>query len=185
MVRNPKLVPSEVFASRLRAIRKERGLSQDDVARRMTEGGRPLSKVALLRIEKGTRGLSLDEALALARVLDVAPAHLLSPPDGSTVSLTDNVAVDGAGLRNWLLFGEPLLHETPTGRRAHMRMRFAAAVETYAQALVDAKNGGDTAGVENAKRMLASVLRNPDAEENERARKAFWDLVAAQADEQA
>jgi len=126
----------------------------------MTEAGRPLSKVALLRIETGKRGLSLDEALALARLLDVAPAHLLSPPDGSTVSLTNQRGVDGAGMRNWLLFGEPLLDATPTGKRALMRMRLSFALETYARALVDAKNGGDTAGVEDAKRMLVAMTKS-------------------------
>ena len=152
--------PSEVFASRLREIRAARGVSQSELARRMTEEGRPLNKEALLRIEKGTRGLSLDEALALARLLDVAPGHLLSPRDGSTVWLTDQRDVDGAGMRNWLLFGEPLLSDTPTGKRAEMRMRLAFAAETYAQAILDAKNGDDTAGKNDALRMLHALMNS-------------------------
>lgn len=105
-------------------------------------------------------GLSLDEALALARLLDVAPGHLLSPRDGSTVWLTDQRDVDGAGMRNWLLFGEPLLSDTPTGKRAEMRMRLAFAAETYAQAIVDAKNGDDTAGKNDALRMLHALMNS-------------------------
>jgi transcriptional regulator with XRE-family HTH domain len=72
--------PSEVFAVRLRETRKARNLSQTELARRMTNAGRPMSKEALLRIENGTRGLSLDEAIALIAVLFAVPPHLLTPP---------------------------------------------------------------------------------------------------------
>ena len=68
--------------------------------------------------------------------------------------------VDGAGMRNWLLFGEPLLSDTPTGKRAEMRMRLAFAAETYAQAIVDAKNGDDTAGKNDALRMLHALMNS-------------------------
>jgi hypothetical protein len=91
------------------------------------------------------RGVSLDEALALAWVLGVAPAHLLSPQEDELVALTDQTAVDGAGIRNWLLFGDPLL-ASPEGQRVAERMRLVFAIEGYAQAIIDAKRGGDEAG---------------------------------------
>ena len=85
------LRPSEIFARRLREVRTARGESQETLAQTMTERGAcPLSKAALLRIEKGKgfdeggRGLSLDEAIALAAVLNAAPAHLLTPPEGES-----------------------------------------------------------------------------------------------------
>src|SRR5688500_4231713 len=97
--------PSEIFAARLRETRKARDLTQTELAQLMTDAGLPLSKPALLRIENGERGLSLDEAIALSAVLYAVPAHLLTPPDDGIVALTDKLGVDGEGLRAWLLHG--------------------------------------------------------------------------------
>jgi transcriptional regulator with XRE-family HTH domain len=139
--------PSEVFSTRLRETRRARGMSQRALADAVTAAGRRMNKVAVSRLEKGPseRGVSLDEALALAYVLGGAPAHLLSPPEGELVALTDQAAVDGAGLRNFVMFGDPLL-ASPEGQRAADRMRLVFAIEGYAQAIIDAKRGGDEAG---------------------------------------
>ena len=149
--------PSEVFVSRLREIRDERGISQAELARQMTAEGRPLSKVALLRIENGKRGLSLDEALALAKLLNVAPAHLLSPPDGSHVWPTDGIGLNGGEMANFLLFGDPLLI-TPPGQRTALRIDFVHTVEALVRAIGDARNGRDTAGLERATHELERVI---------------------------
>ena len=114
--------PSEVFGARLREIRTSRGLTQEALAEIVTAQGRPMNKAAVLRIERGERGLALDEALALAWALQVAPAHLLSPRDDSMVWITNNIGVDGAGMRNWLLFGDITLlfsGRRQTGAHAH------------------------------------------------------------------
>ena len=134
--------PSQVFARRLKERRADHNVSQNELARRMTEEGRPMSKAALLRIENGQRGLMLDEALALAELLNVATGHLLSPREGELVWLTDKRGVDAAGMRNWLLFADPLLW-SPTGHRVRLRLQLVQAIEVYAQAIIDAKNGGD------------------------------------------
>jgi transcriptional regulator with XRE-family HTH domain len=150
--------PSQVFAQRLRERREGRGFTQTQLAQLVTEAGQPMSKVALLRIERGERGLLLDEALALAQVLHVAPAHLLSPEDDEMVALTPSFSVDGAGLRNWLLFGAPMLAMTQEGQRASARIKLAFNVENYAQAIVDAKQGSDKAGLDSATRALEAVI---------------------------
>ena len=145
-----KMRPSAVFAARLREIRKARGLSQELLAHSMTEGGRPLNKAALLRIESGERGLALDEALALAALLHAAPAHLLSPPEEEAlVWLTDQRGVDGDGMRDFLRFGEPLAL-SPEGQRARLSSSLEQAVIVYARALVDAVQGNDRAGQKEA-----------------------------------
>jgi transcriptional regulator with XRE-family HTH domain len=150
--------PSHVFAKRLRETREARGFTQTELAQLVSDAGQPISKAALLRIERGERGLALDEALALAQVLNVAPAHLLSPPDDEQVWLTPSYAMDGTGLRNWLLFGVPILAMTEPGQRASARMKLAFNVEAYAQAIVDAKRGRDEEGKKVAIAALETAI---------------------------
>jgi transcriptional regulator with XRE-family HTH domain len=154
--------PSHVFAVRLRETRLARGLTQAELADRVTTAGRPLSRVAILGIERGDRRVSLDEALALAQVLYVAPANLLSPPDGQFVRLTEKAAVDGSGMRNWLMFGDPTLH-SPEGQRVRARLDLVFTVEMYAQAIIDAKRGGDTAGRQAAAQALKAAIEGHQA----------------------
>jgi transcriptional regulator with XRE-family HTH domain len=138
--------PSEVFAKRLREMRKARGLSQAELAQLMTERGTPMNKAALLRIEKGERGLSLDEALAFAAVLNAAPAHLLSPRGEESVWLTDDMAVDGEGMRAWLLHGFEFIATASNYHRGEHAKALERVVVAHAQALVDAVRGDDKAG---------------------------------------
>jgi transcriptional regulator with XRE-family HTH domain len=142
--------PSQVFAARLRETRKARGLSQADLAQRMTEVGRPMNKLAVLRIESGERGLSLDEAFAFADVLNAVPAQMLSPVGDDLVKLTETHAVDGGGMRAWLRFGGSFIAQggdIPDERLEDLELQ---ALALHAQALIDANRGGDTAGVKEA-----------------------------------
>jgi transcriptional regulator with XRE-family HTH domain len=125
-------------------------MSQADLAARMTERGRPLSRPALQQLETSKRGVSLDEALALAACLWAAPANLLSPPGDTYVALTDDVGVDGQALRTWFSTGDPLgaWPETPTeDDRAALDEILGDALSRLALALVDANRSGDKAGV--------------------------------------
>ena len=154
----PEPRPSQVFAAKLRDIRKNRGdgFTQEELARKMTDAGHPMSTLTLARIEKGERVPTLDETLALAQLLYVAPAYLLSP-SGGNVWLTDKIGVDGAGMRNFLLLGDPLLL-TPPGRRTALRFELANAIEKIAQAIVDARRGNDEAGVLAGTKALKDVI---------------------------
>ena len=150
-----RMRPSEVFAVRLRETRKARNLTQAELAFKIESTGTPMSKAALLRIERGERGLSLDEALALAMALNAVPAYLLSPPAGAVIAVSDTFAMDGAGLREWLRYGlwnwEPAPDEGhEDGRRANFQRNLAA----LALALVDAIRGKDEAGLWDAERAL-------------------------------
>jgi len=149
---------SEIFARRLRETRLARGLSQAELAQALQETGSPMSKAAVLRIERGERGISLDEALAFARVLAASPAHLLSPSEGEHVWLIDTEGLTGGELRNWLLFGDPFL-VSEEGQRVRARYKTIFAIEALAQAIVDAKRGDDRAGVEAAFRQLVEVTQ--------------------------
>jgi transcriptional regulator with XRE-family HTH domain len=149
--------PSEVFARRLVETRKSRGISQTRLAHRLTEDGIPLSSRAVRAIERGERGLSLDEALAIAYELQAVPAFMLTPPentssdkDGVYVKLSDALLIGGADMREWLRSGLPWRssQEPPTSdaRREAARDRFQRNLTRLAMALVDAHRS-NTEGV--------------------------------------
>jgi transcriptional regulator with XRE-family HTH domain len=82
--------PSDEVAARVRQVRKRRGMTVADLAARCKEIGAPdLTANALYKLEgqresenRRARPVTVDELLALAFALNVAPVHLLVPPDG-------------------------------------------------------------------------------------------------------
>jgi transcriptional regulator with XRE-family HTH domain len=63
---------SVAFGRRLRALRVEHGLSQDDVARETN-----VHPTAIGRLERGSREPRLTTILRIARGLDVQPGELV------------------------------------------------------------------------------------------------------------
>jgi transcriptional regulator with XRE-family HTH domain len=88
------LRPTQVFANRLREVRDKAGLSQEDVRQRLEDMGYELSRSAIAQIELGRRRVTLDEALALAVALGVAPVHLMVPFEDEAV-ISEDAADDG------------------------------------------------------------------------------------------
>jgi hypothetical protein len=71
-----------------------------------------MGQAAITRIERGERKVSLDEAIAIAAVLDIAPVHLFMPIDGDgTVRLAPGLEVDQAKARRWSRGNIPLRPE--------------------------------------------------------------------------
>jgi transcriptional regulator with XRE-family HTH domain len=156
------LRPSEVFAQRLREIRDARRLTQAELAEKMTRAGRPMNKLAVLRVERGERKVSLDEALAFAYVLGAVPAHLLSPPDDEHVAVTDQFEMDGEGMRGWLRFGLDLIADAGDlgpERVEELRLR---GIAVLARAYLDAVAGNDKAGRRDALLGLNRLFTTPD-----------------------
>jgi transcriptional regulator with XRE-family HTH domain len=162
--------PSDVFRQRLRETRKAHGLTQGDVGARMREAGFPMDKAAVQRVEKGERGISLDEALAFASVLSAVPAQLLTPPGDEDVYLTKNVGVNGAGMRAWLRYGDAFIADGGDLPDELFRDRVMQAMAVYAQALVDAKRNDDKAGIQDAYRAIETVLDRERERQDEATR---------------
>lgn len=80
-------------AENLRRIRQLRGMSTTQMARRLTELGRPIAAASITQVEHGRRRVDVDDLVAFAFVLDVSPSALLLPP--TTVG---RVEVTGAGV---------------------------------------------------------------------------------------
>lgn len=73
--------PESVLSRRLKIVREEAGITQREVAAWMTAEGFPMVQSTITKIEKGQRPVSLNEAVALAGVLDVGLSWLLSAPE--------------------------------------------------------------------------------------------------------
>jgi transcriptional regulator with XRE-family HTH domain len=103
--------PSKLFAEQLAAVRGRKGWTQHQLAERLRTLGVPLDRGALSKIEAEIRGVSLDEAIALAAALEVSPLSLFAPRRrDEKVAVTPKVynAQIGAVVRDWVRGSTPL-----------------------------------------------------------------------------
>lgn len=74
--------PVDVLARRVRQVRTRREITAQQLADRLREVGVQWDRATVTKLETGRRqNVTLVEWLALARVLDVAPVHLLIEPE--------------------------------------------------------------------------------------------------------
>ncbi len=84
-------------------------MSQRALVARLAEIGQKMNQAAIARIERGERKISLDEAIAIAAALDVAPVHMFLPIEGDErVSLARALEVDQVKARRWARGNIPL-----------------------------------------------------------------------------
>lgn len=106
----------EVLMKNIQRIRTGQQLSYVELAERLAAVGRPVPVLGLRRIERGERRVDVDDLLALAHVLGVAPAHLLVPGDleaDAPYPVTPEVSATAAGVRDWISGLYPLV-QPPT-----------------------------------------------------------------------
>jgi hypothetical protein len=104
--------PSDILAERVRDVRTKRKLTVPGLAERCAEHGAPqLTTQAIYKIEgqrksstRPPRRVTVDELLALALALNVAPVHLLVPPDDSDAPypVTSKVTESRFSVRAWI-----------------------------------------------------------------------------------
>ena len=70
---------SERVAANLRRIRREREITTAALAKRLAALGHPIADTGITKIEKGMRGVDVDDLTALALALEVTPNRLLLP----------------------------------------------------------------------------------------------------------
>jgi transcriptional regulator with XRE-family HTH domain len=106
----PAARPVEHVARRVRELRRRRGLTAAQLAERLRQVGLDWDRSIVANLETGRRqAVSVEELLALALVLDVAPVHLLVPTDDEQLfQVTPTRAEPSGVVRDWLRGGPPL-----------------------------------------------------------------------------
>lgn len=97
--------PTAVIAKRLRELRERRGITAEQLSERMRDVGVPFDKSVVANLETGRRRfVTVQELLALAHILDVAPVHLLLPIDNEAAAYayTPNRTAEVWKVREWV-----------------------------------------------------------------------------------
>jgi transcriptional regulator with XRE-family HTH domain len=109
--------PSDVVAARVREVRGKRHLTVAELAERCAAIGAPdLTAQALYKLEQRRPGklrprpVTVDELLALGAALNVAPDHLLVPPDdySKPYRVTSGISERAIHVRHWIRGEIPL-----------------------------------------------------------------------------
>jgi transcriptional regulator with XRE-family HTH domain len=95
--------PAQVFGLRVREIRERRGLTQAELARRLS-----VDRTTLNKLENGVRGdVSISQLFGFAMVLGVSPVHLLTPhADGEAMQVLGE-EMTGTEARRWIRGEDP------------------------------------------------------------------------------
>lgn len=154
--------PGETFAARLAEVRKRRGWTQARLAERLSQLGYSLPAEQVSRIETGKRGVSLDDAFALAYALDCSLLHLLVDPDaasdGPRMLVVGNVQPElQQDVRAWVSGGGPLLGQDPV---EYARQRSRSEIEAEMEAVRALRLGQSTTP-------LVAMLRRAQEESGE------------------
>ncbi|WP_338146201.1 helix-turn-helix transcriptional regulator [Streptomyces boncukensis] len=80
LTKNPLGPSGEHVRRNVTRVREARGWDKKELARRVTELGRPMPELGIGRIEAGTRRVDVDDLVALAIALGVNVSALLLPP---------------------------------------------------------------------------------------------------------
>lgn len=95
--------PTAAIARQMRELRRAQGLSGQKLADAMTAEGVAWDRSIVANLETGRRRtVSVEEWLALARVLGVAPLHLLVPIEGGEYQVTPSLTADAEDVRTWV-----------------------------------------------------------------------------------
>ncbi len=104
-----RVSPSDNVRQRVRAVRSRQRWSLAQLAERMGELGYPMDVSTIGKIERGQRGVSIDDVFALALALEVAVIHLCVPlSDDDRLAVTETRAMHPQLARRWARGFDPL-----------------------------------------------------------------------------
>ncbi|MBA3361935.1 MAG: helix-turn-helix transcriptional regulator [Acidimicrobiia bacterium] len=99
--------PSQVFARRTKRYRDRRGWTQERLAEELSLLGWQVDRAQIAKIETGARGVSLDEAIAIAWALSLPPAFLWLPLGEDDRIMIENQSVHPELVRQWVIGQSP------------------------------------------------------------------------------
>lgn len=109
--------------TRIRDVRKARGLTLEDVAARCDP---PTTAQTIGRLETGTRTVSVKWLNRIAAALGVQASDLVDLPDNESVPVAALVGPDGAGAPS-----RPLMLVPPSVPKGALGVRFTASLGDY------------------------------------------------------
>lgn len=102
----------ETTIERIRELRLARGMTQQDLADRLSQLGARVDRTAVAKVEKGTRELALAEAFQYAWALHVAPVHLFVPTDSDEpINIGPDMEASPFEVRLWIRGQRPLFQD--------------------------------------------------------------------------
>jgi transcriptional regulator with XRE-family HTH domain len=128
----------EVLARNIQRIREGQRLTFVALSERLAAAGRPIAVLGLRRIERGERRVDVDDLLALAHALGVAPVDLLVPgsaADDEPYEVTPAVSTTAETAREWIaglgLLSPPASGQDLAGLAWMPKKRATAMVRRY------------------------------------------------------
>ncbi|MFC6017584.1 helix-turn-helix domain-containing protein [Plantactinospora solaniradicis] len=103
--------PHRAIAERVKTLRQGRGWSARELADEMVKVGIPWDRSIVANLETGRRAsVSVEEFLALAYVLDVAPVNVLVPTESDVTEFepVQGQVVDPMTAREWIRGRQPI-----------------------------------------------------------------------------
>lgn len=158
----PDLGPTgERTAKNFSDLREQSGASLRTMSAKLDVLGRPIPPASLMKIEKGTRRVDVDDLVALALALDVAPNRLLLAAEtgGSEIALTPAYAATWGLAWLWAC-GQTRLgpHDQGRANTAAETFRFIAQSRPH-----DLPDGDLVDTVERHRDVLAPIARSVQA----------------------
>ena len=117
----PVVHPTQAIAERVAAIRRYRGMTQEELAESMRDLGVRWQRVVIAKLESGRRSfLTVDELLALCLILEISPTDLLVPrdlDDDQPYLVTPRATARAANAREWIRGEDPCSRTSIPSRR--------------------------------------------------------------------
>lgn len=113
MAKEKSISPSEAFRLQMPVMRdrKQPRWSQEALAAAVSELGEPMHQATVAKIESGTRGISLDDAMGIAAALGVSPVHMVAASflqDVDRVAVAPKLPATTSLVRGWMRGQSPL-----------------------------------------------------------------------------
>lgn len=101
---------------RVRIVRREREMTQDQLSAKLATLGRPMPTASIGRLESGDRRVDVDDLMALSYALDVSPLSLLLPftqrPDDLVRPAGIGREIDAVSAWMWAAGGDPTWYDS-------------------------------------------------------------------------